>query len=586
MIKPDLATFLEQSTQGNLIPVYAELLADTETPVSVFRRLDQCALNAFLLESVERGEQLGRYSFIGVDPSIIFKVEGTRQEIICDDARLLPKQTPIETLRMLLGRYQPVTSPDLPPFVGGAVGYMSYDTVRYYEKIPDQLRDDLKLPDCYIMFTDTLVAFDHVRHRLILIVNAHVDEADTPQAAYEAAVDKLSVLKSRIRPPEKTDHLMQKSTQIRPEDATTGEITYDDIVDETYEALKRGAVTPRQIEFSLSKAGYAQATAFMREALQRYRTWEYEQRISSTRFGLVRDPEDIKGLNPVGRKYLDALSLKVYSNMDEGQFITAVDQAKEYIAAGDIFQVVLSQRFTMKVSGDPFDTYRALRAVNPSPWMFYLKCEDFQLAGSSPETLVKLKGGKITVRPIAGTRPRGKTPEEDRTLERELLADEKERAEHVMLVDLGRNDIGRVSKYGTVQVDDFMMVERYSHVMHIASNVEGEIEDGKDALDALAATFPAGTLSGAPKIRAMEIIDELETRRRGPYGGAVVYLGFNGNMDSAITIRTILIEGGRAHVQAGAGIVADSDPTTEYQETINKAKGMIQAIEFAEEGME
>jgi anthranilate synthase component 1 len=363
------------------------------------------------------------------------------------------------------------------------------------------------------MVAESLVAFDHVKHRMVAMVNAHVNGGRPLREVYDEAVTKLAALKDRVRRP--LPGRFQRTTNV-PADATGG----------------------------------------------------------AQKFPL--DPRD---LTPV--------TMKVASSMDKKEYLGAVAKAKEYIAAGDIFQVVLSQRFSAGITCDPFDVYRALRAVNPSPYLFYLDCGGkFQIAGSSPEVLSKLQNGTVQVRPIAGTRPRGATPEEDVALEKDLLADEKERAEHVMLVDLGRNDVGRVSRYGTVTVSDFMTIERYSHVMHIVSNVTGELADGYDAIDTFGATFPAGTLTGAPKIRAMEIIDELETVRRGPYGGGVVYLGFSGAMDSCITIRTAIISGGRVYVQAGAGIVADSVPENEYMETVNKAKGMLRAIEMAEQGLD
>jgi len=530
MLKPTFEEFKELAKQGNVVPVYRELLADMETPVSVFKKLDAISDHAFLLESVEQGEQLGRFSFLGCDPAVILRVRGEEQEIVAERERLMPRETPVETMRYLLSRYQPVLNPDLPPFFGGAVGYMAYDTVRYYENIPDSCPDDLQLPDCVIMIAESLIAFDHVKHRMILIVNAHVDADANLEEAYTRAVMKLGYLKGQlgVRLPVDTlsEHprLATRTKNGKPSKATQAHLDRES--DEGQEQARRSQET----------------------------------------FGV---------------------SVPVESNFEKEEFKSIVEKAKEYIAAGDIFQVVLSQRFAAKINCPPFDVYRALRAVNPSPYMFYLKCgPDLQVAGSSPEILCKLQNDRVTVRPIAGTRPRGETHTRDIELENELLADEKERAEHVMLVDLGRNDIGRVCRYQTVEVDDFMVIERYSHVMHIVSNVTGELREGKDAFDVIGATFPAGTLSGAPKIRAMEIIDELEHNRRGPYGGAVVYLSFDGNMDSCITIRTAVIKEDTVFVQAGAGIVADSVPESEYQECVNKARGMLKAVDMAEQGLE
>ncbi|MEO8377273.1 MAG: anthranilate synthase component I [Candidatus Sumerlaeota bacterium] len=529
MLNPGLEEFKHLATKGNVVPVYRELLADMETPVSVFKKLNASSEYAFLLESVEQGEKLGRYSFLGADPAAVLRVRGKEQEIIAADGeKFETAETPVATLRSLLARYKPVVDPKLPPFFGGAVGYMSYDTVRYYERIPDNLPDDLQLPDCLIMIADSLIVFDHVKRRMILIVNARIDNYTDTREAYQDAITKLNVMRSRI--------------------------------------VNAPVIAAKREEEPADPKHRFDATA--RRVMERNLRKNTDNR------------ESVDGFRTLG-------SLNVQSNMRKEDYVSAVNKAKEYIAAGDIFQVVYSQRFETEITCDPFDIYRALRAVNPSPYMFYLKCgSEFQLAGSSPEILSKLSQKKVTVRPIAGTRRRGVDAAEDVALEKDLLADEKERAEHVMLVDLGRNDVGRVSKFGTVTVTDFMTIERYSHVMHIVSNVEGELAPGHDALDVISATFPAGTLSGAPKIRAMEIIDELEKSRRGPYGGAVVYLGFNGEMDSCITIRTAVIKGNKVYVQAGGGIVADSDPQREYMECVNKAKGMLTAVQMAEEGLE
>lgn len=495
MITPSLAEFKAKAAHGNLIAVSREILADLETPVSVFRKFHQSP-HRFLLESVENGEHLGRYSFIGAKPFLVFQASGTTQTIQTEHPELQfqTKPSPVETLRSIMKHFKPVTDPKLPPFSGGAVGLMSYDSVRHFEAIPNKNPDDLQIPEMLFMIADSIVAFDHVKHRMLLIVNALVENGNA-ESSYQQAIKKLNDLYETVC----------GTDPARPD-----------------------AERPNHANVPFSPT----------------------------------------------------------SNIGQEKFEAAVERAKEYIGIGDIFQVVLSQRLTMPLECEPFDIYRALRAVNPSPYMFYLECGEFQLAGSSPEILVRCRNNKVELRPIAGTRPRGATPEEDKALELDLLADEKEIAEHIMLVDLGRNDVGRVSKFGSVKVTDLKVIERYSHVMHIVSNVEGELETGKDAFDVLAASFPAGTLSGAPKIRAMEIIDELETTRRGSYGGSVIYIDFNGNMDSCIVIRTALIKDGQVHVQAGGGIVADSVPATEWQESMNKARGVLRAVEWANKGLD
>lgn len=532
VLYPTLDEFREKAHQGNLIPVWREMLADMETPVSAFRKVESSHF-AFLLESVEGGENLGRFSFIGADPSIIFKSKNGEHEVVfqSEEKDFKPRETSLESLRHLMRHFRAVPDPRLPPFFGGAVGYMAYDTVRDFERLPDLKPDDLHLPDCLFMVADTLVVFDHVRHRMILIANAHVN--DDVDAAYYHAVHRLDVLHARLRQPLATTSPVAMAVPQTPPPSD--------------------AATPNGFNAPIPT---------------------------------VADEQDpLPGsavVDPAGA----GVNLRVVSNFSREEFEAAVRKCKEYILAGDIFQVVLSQRFSTRITCDPFDIYRAVRAVNPSPYMFYLKCGELRIAGSSPEILVTVKDGQVRVRPIAGTRPRGAAPEQDLALEEELLADEKERAEHIMLVDLGRNDVGRVSTYGTVRVDDLMTIERYSHVMHIVSNVVGDLSPERDAFDALAATFPAGTLSGAPKIRAMEIIEELEPSHRGPYGGAVVYFGFNGAMDSGIMIRTAVIKGDTVHVQAGAGIVADSVPANEYDETLNKARALLKAIEMAERGLD
>ncbi len=519
MISPSLEEFREKARHGNLIPVWREMLADLETPVSAFLKIGGGRF-AFLLESVENGEQLGRYSFIGADSSVIFKSKRGEHEVIffSDEQDFLVRQTPLDTLRHLMHHYRPVEDPRLPPFYGGAVGYMAYDCVRDFEKLPDTKPDDLELPDAFFMFADTLVAFDHVRRRMILIACAHVN--GDPDAAYRRAVHRIERLHDQLR--------------------------------------GNPSITSPRAPLSY----FAPSTPASPDT-------------DPLAQGIPLADSDRAGSN-----------LRIVSNVSREQFEESVRRAKEYILAGDIFQVVLSQRLSTQITCDPFDVYRAIRAINPSPYMFYLKCGELKLAGSSPEILVRTVGRQACVRPIAGTRPRGATPEADAALEKDLLADEKERAEHVMLVDLGRNDLGRVCAHGTVRVDGFMEIERYSHVMHIVSNVVGELPPGEDAFGVMAATFPAGTVSGAPKIRAMEIIDELEPNRRGPYAGAVGYFAFGGDMDACITIRTAVIKGNVAHVQAGAGIVADSVPEREYEETLSKARALMKAIEMAERGLE
>lgn len=496
---PSLDEFMRLAERGNLVPVYREMLADLETPVSAFLKLRALGHeNAFLLESVAGGESIARYSYLATNPARLFSSKGG-QVVVRDAAgsRKLPlgeAEDPLHALKRLLEEYRFVPLPGWERFPGGAVGYLGYDMVRFFEELPQENPDDLDLPDSAFMLADTLVIFDHVLHRVRVLANAHI--AGDPQAAYWAAIERIETL---------------------------------------IEALRR-PLPPLQ----------------------------------SPAPGSGRVPDDPSALQ---------------STMTRAQHREAVLKAKEYIAAGDIIQVVLSHRMQAEVGADPFDLYRALRAINPSPYMFYLAFGDLKIIGASPEILVTEDAGQVTTRPIAGTRRRGKTVEEDRALEEELLADEKERAEHIMLVDLHRNDIGRVCKPGSVRVDELMVVERYSHVMHIVSNVIGELADDKDQFDLLRATFPAGTLSGAPKIRAMQIIEELEPVRRGPYGGAVGYFGFSGSMDTCITLRTIIMKGNTCYFQAGGGIVADSDPDAEYQETLMKAGALLDAVRMAEAGL-
>jgi anthranilate synthase component 1 len=502
--RPGLDEFRELAAgEANLIPVYRTFPADLETPVTVYLKLMDTAGPSFLLESVEGGERIGRYSFVGVNPHGIVSLRG--REVT--DARngrptsrtLEEREDLLSVLKAELGQFVPADVPDLPRFNGGAVGYLGYDVVRYFEKLPETAEAVLDIPDAVFLLADTLVVFDHARHRILILANARV-EGDV-ELAYVDAIQRIERVSERL---------------LRP----------------------IPAIPSRRRQYSSANG----------------------------KNGLI-------------------------SNMSQERFEEMVRQAKEYIAAGDIFQVVLSQRLSRKTNAHPFAIYRALRMLNPSPYMFYFDFSDgngrhdFQVVGASPELHVRLEDGIASVRPIAGTRPRGKTEAEDVALQEELLNDPKERAEHVMLVDLGRNDIGRVSEYGTVQVSDLMVIERYSHVMHIVSHVEGQIRPGMDAFDLMRATFPAGTVSGAPKVRAMEIIEELEGQRRGLYAGAVGYFSYDGSMDTCIAIRTMLLQDDTVYVQAGAGIVADSDPTMEYQESLNKAGALAVAIEQAEQGL-
>ncbi|HID10882.1 MAG TPA: anthranilate synthase component I [Candidatus Latescibacteria bacterium] len=482
-VRPDFKEFQRLAESGILVPVARGVLADTETPVSAYLKLRRGGLRAFLLESVEGGRHIARYSFLGTGPFLTFRSQGKRVVVEGPEGVEEVEAEPLDVLRGLLRKYRAVRLTGLPRFVGGAVGFMSYDAVRLWERLPDE-REPV-CDDMFWMFFDRILAFDNVRRELVIVALA---KPDLP-----------------------------------------------------------------------AKEAY-------QEALERTAEWER----------LLLRPVD--PLPAPGRR-----SFSPESNMSRGHFSEMVRRAREYIYAGDVIQVVLSQRFSGEVSVGGLDIYRRLRLVNPSPYMFHLDTGDMELAGASPEMLVRVDGSWVETRPIAGTRPRGRTEEEDKKLERELLADEKERAEHLMLVDLGRNDIGRVSEFGSVHVPAFMEVERYSHVMHLVSSVRGTLKGSSDALEALKACFPAGTVSGAPKVRAMEIIDELEPERRGVYAGAVGYLDFSGNMDTCIAIRTVILRDGRASVQAGAGIVADSVPEREYEETLNKAEALVRAVRMAEE---
>lgn len=487
---PDIAEFRRLAEKGNLIPVYREILADTFTPVTAFLRLG--GRPSFLLESVEGGEKWARYSFIGSRPSKVLRGRGRTVEVIEDQNApvVIEADNPLDIIKQEIAAYRPVEVKGLPRFFGGLVGYIGYDMVRFFEQVQQSEKQDLGLPDFFLMLTDTMLIFDSLRQKIQVVSNAHVNGGDV-EAVYRESVQKIDAIITRLTSPA--------------------------------ELLNR--------DDGGSSAGFV-------------------------------------------------------SNMQKQDFLSAVERCKEYVMAGDIVQVVLSQRFERPSRVDPFTAYRALRVINPSPYMYYLDTGEAKLVGSSPEILVRMENGRIVLRPIAGTRRRGETESADRALEAELKSDPKEIAEHIMLVDLGRNDVGRVAKIGSVTVTDLMTVERYSHVMHLVSNVEGDLKDGLDAFDVLAACFPAGTVSGAPKVRAMEIIEELEPARRGPYAGSVGYFSYSGNMDMCITIRTLIMKDGKVHVQAGAGIVADSDPEKEYVETVNKAKGMMKAVDMAEEGLD
>jgi len=486
MIVPSREEFERKTREGRRMVIYQDLLADIETPLSAYWKLASSERYSFLLESVTGGEQLARYSVLGVRPRGVLRTKGHTTRRISGteeiEGRLGPGHDPLHLLKEAMEGHEPLPLPDMPTFVGGAVGLLSYDVVRFFEKLGPGPRDDLYLDDMAMMLCDTVVVFDHARNLLrVMVMAAHGE--------YDEAVREIgSVL-----------------------------------------ATLKGPLPPL----------------------------------------------------PNGSTPLHATS----SNMDQGTFEGIVRRMKDYIAAGDGIQMVPSQRISTEVDAHPLSVYRALRSLNPSPYMFLLRFGDFDLVGASPELLVSLHRRTARVRPIAGTRWRGKDPEEDNALAEELLADEKERAEHIMLVDLGRNDLGRVCEIGSVKVNELMVVERYSHVMHIVSDVTGRLSDGHDAYDLIRASFPAGTVSGAPKVRAMQIIDELEPTRRGSYAGAVGFLSHTGDLDMCIAIRTILIRNGVAHVQAGAGIVFDSDPTREYEECWNKARASLRAIELAQQGL-
>ena len=484
--------FVDLAQRGTFVPVCKELMADLLTPVSAFLKIAEHSDYAFLLESVEGGEHVGRYSFLGKDPFLVLRARDGRTVIekagtvTESDAPLVP------TLRTLMADYRSPYVPELPRFTGGAVGYLGFDAASWFEPVPlgGNANDPAAVGDAAgFMVFDTVLAFDHAQHRMLIIANARISGDEDLESLYQFACAKIGFLE-------------------------------------------------KELERTLSVSRTAQARP-----------------------------------------------LEVRSNLARDEFENHVRTAKEHIAAGDIYQVVLSQRFEAAAAADPFTVYRALRHVNPSPYMYFIRMGALAIVGSSPEMLVRVEGQRVETHPIAGTRPRGRNPEEDLRLGEELKRNEKERAEHVMLVDLGRNDLGRVCEYGTVRVPQFMALERFSHVMHLTSIVEGRLSEDADRLDALVSCFPAGTVTGAPKVRAMQIIAELEPTRRGIYAGAVGYLDFAGNLDFCITIRTIAMMNGSAYFQAGAGIVADSNPSAEYEETRDKARALVRALELAQQGL-
>ncbi|MCL2791268.1 MAG: anthranilate synthase component I [Desulfobulbus sp.] len=495
MYSPELHAFTQIIASSDLVPVYRTIIADLETPLTIFAKVASDDPHAFLFESMEGGEKWGRYSFIGLEPLLTFTSAGNTVRIeypgltAANEERL--SDNPLDELRRLLASFTISNAPGLPRFYGGAVGFLGYDMVRFMERLPDR-HPSLDLPDSSFMVPRIVLIHDAIQNTLTVVCNVWRKDGDDTSHLYDDACRHIDGIIARLDQPMPL-HFVAQDQPSEPHQFT--------------------------------------------------------------------------------------------SNMSQASFAAMVEQAKEYILAGDIIQVVLSQRFHTELHVKPFALYRALRHINPSPYLFYLRQGDMLLIGSSPEILVRLEEGNIELRPIAGTRKRGATPEKDQALERELLADPKERAEHLMLVDLGRNDVGRVAASGSVTVHDLLVIERYSHVMHIVSGVHGKLRPGLDQFDVMAACFPAGTVSGAPKIRAMEIIDELEVSRRGPYAGAVGYFGFSGNMDFCITIRTFILKGQDLWIQAGAGIVADSDPKNEFAETINKALGLRRALELAEQGL-
>jgi anthranilate synthase component 1 len=491
---PTLEEFRNKAKSGNLIPVWREVLADTETPVSAFYKVAYGRPYGFLLESVEGGERLARYSFLGSDPFLVFRSKDNKATIVENGETTkidleFGKCDPLDIIKGVLDRFTYVPTPELPKFVGGAVGMIGYDTVRFFEKLPSGNVDDINLEDCLFLFTDALLVFDHVKHKMLVLCNAQVD-GDVDESYYRA-IREIEELAGRLAAP--------------------------------FVVPERAGRQDNNSEF--------------------------------------------------------------VSNIAKEDFCSNVLKAKEYIAAGDTFQVQISRRLSKKLNADPFDVYRALRSINPSPYMFYLVFEETILIGASPEILVGVEDHVVTIRPLAGTRPRTGREADDARISADLLSDEKERAEHVMLVDLARNDIGRIAEFGSVRVEELMVIEKYSHVLHIVSDVKGDLRDDFDNFDVLRASFPAGTLTGAPKVRTMQIIDELETTRRGFYGGGIGYFSFSGNFDTCITIRTALVKGDTIYIQAAGGIVADSVPEYEYRETEAKMRALGRAIEWAERGL-
>ena len=490
-LNPPKEAFLKLAEHGKLVPVYTEFVADYETPVGVLEKIDD-GRRTFLFESAETSDHVGRYSFLGSSPRVYFESRGSKIRIE-ENGTVREFETdsdPLAELRKLMDRYSFIEYPGLPPFVGGAVGYIGYDVVRFFEPtVTPSPPDQLNVPDSVFIITDTFLVFDHRFRRLKIFAPAFIDDRG-PDVAYEEAGAKIAKILERLESP--TQSRLMNAAQVTP-------------------------------------------------------------------------------------------YLSPQSNTSRDEFCDIVRRCQEHIRAGDVFQIVPSQRFQANYDGDPISLYRALRFVNPSPYMFYLRLEEnFSLIGSSPEVHVRLRDRKVEIRPLAGTRRRGATPEEDQELAADLLKDPKERAEHLMLVDLARNDVGRISDFGSIKVSDFMTIERYSHVMHIVSNIEGQLKEGRDADDVMRATFPAGTVSGAPKVRAMQLINEFEKGKRGVYSGAVAYFGFDGNLDSCIVLRTIVLKDGIAFAQAGCGVVADSVPELEYQESVNKAMALFRAIERAQ----
>ena len=490
MYEPSLQQFEKLAQQGNIVPVYRVIMADLETPVSAFIKLAEEDPHAFLLESVEQGEKLGRHSFIGCNPSHYFVCRDQTLTVHVGgkavEHALLPERDPLAFLEQFMSQFHPVRNELLPPFFGGLVGYLSYEMTQHFERLTFNNRDDYDIPDAVFYYADTLVIFDHFQRTILVVANVLIDSS--PETAYYEAIRRIDRVVKKLRSP----------------------------------------LTPTSFGAGLSS------------------------------------PPPVK------------------TNWSKEAFMSAVDRSLEHIKAGDIFQIQVGVRSDVELTSRPLDLYRALRRINPSPYTFYFRYENLCLVGGSPEILIKLTNGHVIYRPIAGTRRRGKTQEEDFYLERQLISDPKEQAEHIMLVDLGRNDIGRVCAFHSVKVTNLMFVERYSHVMHLVSNVEGDLKEGYNQFSLMRAVFPAGTVTGAPKIRSIEIIEELEETRRGPYAGAVGWFGMAGDMDFCITLRTIIVTGTKAYVQASAGIVADSNREQEYQEVMNKSRAMLRAIEMAE----